>query len=110
MEYQIELTDVAEAELDAAYLSFSPKSLDAAWRWYLGARAKANTLSMFSRRCPLARENDEFPTQEVRQLLYGSGRSAYRIIFIVFDEDAVVRVVGFRHGARGPRQQAQEEN
>lgn len=104
MEYQVELTDVAEAELDAAYLSFSQKSFDAAWHWYLGARTKANTLSMFPRRCPLARENDDFPSQEVRQLLYGSGRNVYRIIFIVFEEDAVVRVIGFRHGAQGSQQ------
>jgi len=110
MEYQVELTDVAEAELDAAYLSFSQKSLDAAWRWYKGTLAKADTLSMFPRRCPLARENDDFPTQEVRQLLYGKGHNTYRIVFIVFEEDAVVRIIGFRHGAQGSRQQAQEEN
>ena len=110
MEYQVDLSDVAEAELDAAYLSFSQRSLDAAWRWYTGARAAANTLSMFPRRCPLARENDDFPNHEVRQLLYGKGRNAYRILFIIFEEDAAVRIIHFRHGAQQSQRQAQEES
>jgi len=110
MEYQVDLSDIAEAEMDAAYLSFSQKSVDAAWHWYTGARAAANTLSRFPRRCPLARENDDFPNHEVRQLIYGKGRNAYRILFIIFEEDAAVRVIRFRHGAQGSRQQAQEED
>ena len=81
MEYQVEMSDEADAELDAAF------------RWYIGARAAINSLSELPRRCPLARENASYPDNEVRQLLYGTGCSAYHILFMVFDDDAEVRVV-----------------
>ena len=61
MEYQVEISDEAEAGLDAAF------------RWYIGARAAINSLSELPRRCPLARENASYPDNEVRQLLYGTG-------------------------------------
>ena len=73
MEYQVELSDEAEAELDAAYLFLLQRSPDAAFRWYIGARAAINSLSELPRRCPLARENASYPDNEVRQLLYGTG-------------------------------------
>jgi len=93
MEYQVEMSDEADAELDAAYLFLLQKSPDAASRWYIGARAAINSLSELPRCCPLARENASYPDNEVRQLLYGTGCSAYRILFMVFDDDAEVRVV-----------------
>jgi plasmid stabilization system protein ParE len=43
-------------------------------------------------------------------LVYGTGRSAYRILFVVFDDDAEVRIIRFRHGARQLPQQTQEED
>lgn len=110
MEYRVELADQADAELDAAYLFHLQKSPDSAIRWYMGAQTAIASLSTFPRRCPFARENNFYPGQEVRQLLYGAGRSAYRILFVVFDDDAEVRIIRFRHGARQSRQQAQEEN
>ena len=110
MEYRVELSDEADAELDAAYLFLLQKSPASALRWYLGAEAAIRSLSIFPRRCALARENAFYPNQEVRQLVYGTGRNAYRIVFIVFDDDAEVRILQFRHGARQPRQQAQEED
>ena len=109
MEYRVETSDEAEAELDAAYLFFLQKSPDAAMRWYTSARAAIASLSTFPRRCPLARENASYPGNEIRQLLYGTGRSAYRILFTVFDDDGEIRVLQFRHGARQPRQQAQKD-
>ena len=110
MEYRVELADQADAELDAAYLFLLQKSPDSAIRWYLGAEAAIRSLSTFPRRCSLARESASYPDQEVRQLLYGTGRSAYRILFVIFDDDAEVRVIRFRHGARQSRQQTQEED
>ena len=109
MEYRVELADQAEAELDAAYLFHLQKSPDSALRWYMGAQAAIRSLSTFPRRCPLARENAFYPEQEVRRLVYGTGRSAYRVLFIIFDDDAEVRVIRFRHGARQSRQRDQED-
>ena len=109
MEYQVETSDEAEAELDAAYLFFLQRSPDAAMRWYMGARAAIASLSTFPRRCPLARENADYPSNEVRQLLYGTGREAYRIIYTIFEDEAEVRILQFRHGARQSRQRDQED-
>lgn len=44
-------------------------------------------------RYPLARENDFFPVP-VRQLLFGTGRSVYRILYTV--EDDTVRILHVR--------------
>jgi len=84
-EYLVVTSDEAESDLDSAYLSLLQKSYHSSLRWYLGARAAIDSLSIFPCRCPLARENKFFPDHEVRQLLYGAGRNAYRIIFIIFE-------------------------
>jgi plasmid stabilization system protein ParE len=109
MEYRVEISDEAEAELDAAYLFLSERSPNAAFQWYAGVRSAIKSLSMFPRRCPVAHENASYPDKEVRQLLYGTGRSTYRIFFMIFEDDAEVRIVQFRHAARPPRQQTQED-
>ncbi len=50
------------------------------------------------KRCSLARENDYF-SQEIRQIIYGKGRNAYRIIFTIIEgeEISIVRVLHIRH-------------
>ncbi|MBD2443321.1 hypothetical protein H6G25_08965 [Dolichospermum sp. FACHB-1091] len=53
------------------------------------------------KRCSLARENDYF-SQEIRQIIYGKGRNAYRIIFTIIEgeEISIVRVLHIRHAAQ----------
>ncbi|XHR82140.1 MAG: type II toxin-antitoxin system RelE/ParE family toxin [Gloeotrichia echinulata GP01] len=53
------------------------------------------------KRCSLARENDYF-SQEIRQIIYGRGRNSYRIIFtiLVGEEISTVRVLHIRHAAQ----------
>ena len=109
MEYQVETSDEAEAELDSAYLFLLQRSPDAAIRWYMGARAAIASLSTFPRRCPLAGGNESYPNNEIRQLLYGTGRRTYRIVFTIFDNDGEVRVLHFRHGARQQKQNPQAD-
>ncbi|MDQ3685075.1 MAG: hypothetical protein M3430_05665 [Acidobacteriota bacterium] len=54
-------------------------------------------------RCPVAPESREFVI-EVRQLLYGKRRNAYRVLFsVAYDNEAdenVVRIYRIRHGAQ----------
>lgn len=59
------------------------------------------SLSQLPKRCPLARENQYF-SQEIRQLLYGRGRNSYRILFTVLEEQegAIVRILHIRHVSR----------
>ena len=109
MEYRIEASDEAEAELDAAYLFLSRQDPDRAIRWYTDIHSAMFTLSQFPGRCPLAFENEQYPANEVRQLLYGKGRSIYRILFTIFEEDQEVRVLHVYHSARQIRSQERED-
>lgn len=102
MSYRIEISSVAEAEADSAYLGLSSiLSPDRARAWYQGLLRSIESLSEFPKRCPLARENQYF-SREIRQLLYGQGRFCYRILFTIIENDEVstVRVLHIRHGAR----------
>jgi mRNA-degrading endonuclease RelE of RelBE toxin-antitoxin system len=56
-----------------------------------------NSLKTFPRRCPIAPEN-EFFSQEIRQLLYGKGKGTYRILFTIIDD--VVSVLHIRHSSQ----------
>lgn len=50
------------------------------------------------RRCAIAREDALF-SQEIRQLLYGRGKSTYRILFTVLDDQPTptVRILHVRN-------------
>jgi len=53
------------------------------------------------KRCPIARENEYF-TNEIRQLLYGKGRNLYRILFTIVEGENIstVRILHIRHAAQ----------
>lgn len=112
MQYRIEISSVAEAEADSAFLWMSQvTSSEIASRWYEGLLKAIESLSEMPKRCPLARENDYF-TKEIRQLLYGRGRSAYRILFTVVEAKDVstVRILHIRHAAQQILGESQEES
>ncbi len=102
MKYHIQISSVAEAELDQAFLQLSQiTSPEKASRWYVGLLELIESLSQMPKRCSLARENDYF-SQEIRQILYGRGRNLYRIIFTILEEQdfPTVRVLHIRHAAQ----------
>ena len=66
-------------------------------RWLKGIQAAIQSLSRIPTRCGLAREGREFDV-EIRQLLFGNRRSAYRVLFTVRANE--VRVLHVRHSAR----------
>src|SRR5215831_3109924 len=97
MTYAIQISDVAQAESDAAYLWISQFSPKRAGKWYDGLLAAIESLTEFPQSCPLARENDRFD-RSIRQLLYGRGREVFRILFTITeptsdDDEAVVRIL-----------------
>jgi plasmid stabilization system protein ParE len=102
MNYDIEISSVAETEADKAFLRLSKlTSVKEASQWYSGLLQEIESLSQMPKRCPLARENKYF-SQEIRQLLYGRGRNAYRVLFTVLEgqDHATVRILHIRHGSQ----------
>jgi len=100
MTYRIEISSVAEAEADSAYLRLSQvMSLYQASQWYDGMLKAIESLSKMPKRCPLAKENEHF-SQEIRQLLYGQRRNSYRILFTVLEGASIVRILHIRHSSQ----------
>ena len=102
MTYLIEISSVAEAEADSAFLLLSQMtSPEKAREWYEGLLKAIESLSAMPKRCPLARENPYF-SKEIRQLLYGKGRKSYRILFTIAESEDVpaVRILHIRHAAQ----------
>jgi plasmid stabilization system protein ParE len=102
MNYQIEVSSVAEAEADSAFLQLSQiTSPLEAGQWYSGLLQAIESLSQMPKRCSLARENKYF-SQEIRQLLYGRGRNSYRVLFTIFEQQDIstVRILHIRHASQ----------
>ncbi len=100
MTYRIEVSSVAEAEADRAFLQLSQvASPEKARQWYTGLLAAIASLAQMPKRCSLARENDYF-SQEIRQLIYGKGRNLYRVLFTILEngEISTVRILHIRYG------------
>jgi plasmid stabilization system protein ParE len=114
MAFRIDVSDAADAEADQAYFRLSRYSPEFAGRWYSGLLAAYQSLVEFPTRCPVAPENPAFPDAEVRQLLYGRGRNAYRILFCIVDAETV-RILHVRHtaqrwlGEAGAPEEAEDE-
>jgi plasmid stabilization system protein ParE len=100
--YQVRLTEPAEIEIEAAYLG-RMLGQQFADRWYAGLAQALDSLSQLPRRFPLAPESDALGGS-VRQMIYGTGRSAYRVLYRVLepedDSPGIVRVLHVRHAAR----------
>jgi plasmid stabilization system protein ParE len=102
MNYRIEISSMAEAEADSAFLRLSQvTSPIKASQWYSGLIRSIESLSQMPKRCPLARENEYF-SQEIRQLLYGRGRNLYRVLFTILEEQdmLIVRILHIRHASQ----------
>jgi plasmid stabilization system protein ParE len=102
MKYRIEISSIAEAEADRAFLHLSQIiSPTRASQWYAGLLQAIESLSQMPKRCLLARENEYF-SQEIRQLLYGRGRNSYRILFTILEGEEVstVRILHIRHASQ----------
>ncbi len=110
MKYRIEIPSVVEAEADSAFLWMSQvTSPERASHWYEGLLRSIESLSEMPKRCALARENEYF-SKEIRQLLYGRGRNSYRILFTIFEDEELVRILHIRHAAQQTLGRSQEES
>lgn len=99
MTFQVEITPLAEAQIEQAYRWYREQNPEFADRWFRGLMNAIGTLQEKPRRCALAIENDVF-TEEVRQLLYGKSRNIYRVLFTI--RDTTVYVLYIRHSSQAP--------
>jgi plasmid stabilization system protein ParE len=97
MTYRVIIQPPASADMDAAYEYIRERSPEAAIEWYNGLLDACATLEELPTRCQLAPES-RLVSAEIHQLHYGKRRNAYRILFIVREDE--VRVLHVRHGAR----------
>lgn len=94
MKYQVLYQANAAKEIDLAFTwSFDNYPRDAATKWCSKLLEAIESLQTNPERCPVARENLHFE-ETIRQLVFGQGKSRYRILFTI-DQDAV-RVLHIR--------------
>lgn len=84
--YKIVIQPEAEQEIKDAYFWLSNYSPRQARSWLEGLYKSILSLEMMPLRCSLAFENDFFE-EEIRQLIYGKGRNAYRILNYICAKD-----------------------
>jgi plasmid stabilization system protein ParE len=82
MTFQVEITPIAEAQIEQAYRWYRERNPDFADLWFRGLMNAIATLQEKPQRCSLAIEHEIFP-EEVRQLLYGKSRNLYRVLFAI---------------------------
>ncbi len=103
--YEVRLTEPAEAEVEAAYLSRLRFGKRAAERCYADLGRALETLSRVPRGFVAAPESDALGGG-VRQIIYGKGGNAYRILYRVIEpaghDPGIVRVLHVRHAMQQP--------
>lgn len=100
MTFQVEITPIAESQIEQAYQWYRNRNSEFADCWFRELMNAIATLQEKPQRCKLAIENEIFP-EEVRQLLYGkSQNNIYRVLFTI--RDPTVYVLYVRHSARSP--------
>jgi len=78
--YEIRLSEPAETDIEATVLRMAVFSHETAERRQAEILAACQSLSQMPRRCLFAPENGLYD-RPIRQLLYRSGRTVYRILF-----------------------------
>jgi plasmid stabilization system protein ParE len=98
MAFRVEPTKTAKQDLRniLAWLR-SQEAGEAGLRWYEGMEKAMASLAEFPARCPIARESASMPF-EMRQLLYGSKRYRFRILFTI--EGETVFILRIRRGSQ----------
>lgn len=99
MTFQVELTPIAEAQIEKAYCWYRERNPEFADSWFRGLMNAIAKLQEKPQRCVLAVEHEIFPEQ-VRQLLYGKSKNIYRVLFAI--RDTTVYVLYVRHSAQAP--------
>src|SRR5437773_9308863 len=97
MTYQVVVQPSAQAEMEAAYEWTAERAPTTSARLYNPFLHAIGSLADHPERCPLAPENEYF-SEEIRNLFYGTRRNGYRIIFTIRGD--TVHVLHIRRGSR----------
>lgn len=95
MAFRVDLTKTALANLELIYESIRAESSKQAFRWFNGLER-----AILSLRTNPDRGSRTPESQNFRQILYGSKRHFYRIIYSVHHDQSLVQVHHVRHSAR----------
>jgi plasmid stabilization system protein ParE len=99
MTFQVELTPVAEIQIEQSYQWYRDRNPEFEDRWFRGLMNTIATLQEKPQRCILAVEHEIF-SEEFRQLLFGKSKNIYRVLFAI--RDTTVYVLYVRHSAQAP--------
>jgi plasmid stabilization system protein ParE len=99
MTFQVEITAPAEEQIEKTYLWYRNRDAAFADQWFRGLMNAISSLQESPRRCALAIEHELF-SEEVRQLLYGKGRAAFRVMFTVRGDTVYILLI--RHASQAP--------
>ncbi|MEH2350000.1 MAG: type II toxin-antitoxin system RelE/ParE family toxin [Nostoc sp.] len=99
MAFQVEITPIAETQIEQAYRWYRERNPEFTDRWFRKLMNAIATLQEKPQRCALAVEPEIFP-EEVRQLLYGKAKNVYRVIFTI--RGTTVNVLYVRHSGQAP--------
>jgi plasmid stabilization system protein ParE len=97
MIYRVIVTENAKANLRAYYSHAALQAPLTAQRWLRRFEDALVALSTNPQRCGLAPES-EITAMEIRQLLFGKGRSVFRALFMIVDDE--VQVLHIRRATR----------
>ena len=97
MNYQIVIQPNAQTDIERAYRWLLERAPTRAVTWYNGLQQAIDSLQSLPERCSLAPE-DEYFSEEIRQLLYGRRGGVYRILFTIVDN--IVHILHVRHSAQ----------
>jgi plasmid stabilization system protein ParE len=97
-DYEVVFAPTAEEDLRNILNWLEKEAPEKVSEWYAAIKAEISSLSRMPKRCPLAPENGLWGQDEVRQLLFQSYPSKYRVLFSV--NQNVVQLLNIRHGAR----------
>lgn len=97
MTFQVEITPIAESQIEKAYQWYRERNPKFADRWFRELMNAIATLQEKPRRFSLAVEHQIF-NEEVRQLLHGKSKNIYRVLFTI--RGNTVYVLYVRHGSQ----------
>jgi toxin ParE1/3/4 len=97
MTYRVELTARAGRNLERIFQTINAADSLQAKAWFNGLETAIQSLAEHPARSPIIQEDSR-----LRHLLYGTGRTVYRIIYLIDEGRRTVTVLHIRHGARQP--------